>query len=188
MYCKKRKQKMSTPSNNWTATSYPVGVSAGRNLFPRVTTGSVKSSLRGAHYFKAYGTTNGTTSFSAPSGEEVVIVLNAVDESESSTAYNPATGVYTAPTKGLYFFEVSTGDSSACLLKVTSEGSSHYPLAGEHGFSGEIALEAGDEVRLVVYDGTTVSVSTYPAPFGKAYLTAANAPAHVFGGRLVLAL
>ncbi len=176
---------MSTPSSNWSATSYAVPTGAGAALFPRVTTGAVKSSLRGAHYFKAYGTTNGITEFS--SGGEAVIILNAVDAAESSSAYDATTGVYTAPTKGLYFFEVCTGDSSKCNLKVTSGGSSFYPLAGGHGFSGEVALEAGDNVCVTIYD-SSVTVTAYPSPFVKSYLTLENSPYFVFGGRMVMQL
>ncbi len=179
---------MSVSSVNW-SLSNPTGPYSGRNTFATVKTNQLRTSLRAAYYFKAYGSVTGTTSFSAPSGGETTVILGAVDEMETNTVtYNPTTGVFTAPVRGLYFFEVATGDSSVVHLKVTSGGDSYYPLNGGHGFSGEVALEEGDEVRLTVYDEDTVTVTSYNAPFMKSYLILGNSPYTTFGGRLTIAL
>jgi hypothetical protein len=176
---------MSTPSNNFSATSIPVSVSSGRNIFQNARIGQTRSSLLNVYYFKAYGTTDSTTSFD---GVETTIVLNAVDELESHTAYSTTTGKYTAPVRGLYSFEICTDDSSDCVLKVQRGSTTYYHVSGGHGFSTEIALEQNDQVSIATND-STVSCSTYSAPFSKAnnLTTLINAPRFTFGGRLVFA-
>ncbi len=177
---------MSTPSNNFSAFSVPVSVASGRNIFQNARIGQTRSSLLNVYYFKAYGTNdNTTTSFD---GLETTIVLSAVDEAESHPAYSPVTGKYTAPVRGLYTFEVCTDDSSECCMKVQRGTTTFYVVTGGHGYSTEIALEQGDEVSIATND-STVSCSTYSAPFSKSnsLTTLINAPRFTFGGRLVFA-
>lgn len=170
---------MSTPSNNFSAFSTPVTTYAGRNVVPTIKAGQTRSSLRSMYYFKAYGSHSSTS----VSGN---LVLDAVDTTESSHAYSASTGVYTAPVKGLYVFEVCTSESDDVAIKVVSGGESYYYINGGHGYTTEIALEAGDAVSLYV-DGS-IDCSQYPSPFIKSYLTLGNAPQTTFGGRLVAAL
>ena len=177
---------MSTPANNFSAFSVPVSVASGRNIFQNARIGQTRSSLLNVYYFKAYGTNdNSTTSFD---GLETTIVLNAVDEAESHSAYSPSTGKYTAPVRGLYTFEICTDDSSDCVLKVQRGSSTYYVISGGHGFSTEIALEQNDQVSIATND-STVNCTTYSAPFSKAdsLTTLVNAPRFTFGGRLVFA-
>jgi hypothetical protein len=144
----------------------PAGAGA---VFTRVTTGSVKSSLRSRFFFRAYGTLNGATSFSSDN-TETPIVLDAVDETESHPAYAPSTGIYTAPVNGLYCFESGIlSDSNDFYLKVTAaDGSVYYPAVGDRSFSASVPLNAGDRIQLILFDGDVTSeVRSYNAPFSK---------------------
>lgn len=178
---------MSTPSGVFT-TVPPVPVASGRGVFPRVTTGPIKSSLRSHYFFRAYGTLNGVTSFSSD-GEQTPIVLQAVDETESHPAYNPETGIYTAPVNGLYCFESGIlSDSNDYYLKVTSNGSVSYPAVGDRSFAAYLPLNAGDQVQLILCDGEVTSdVRAYTAPFSKATSMSVigQAPLLTFSGFLV---
>lgn len=178
---------MSTPVRIF-SNATPVPVAAGRGVIPRVTTGAVKSSLRSHYFFRAYGTLNGVTEFVCES-TEVPIILQAVDETESHTAYNPDTGVFTAPVNGLYCFESEIlSDSNDFYLKVTSNGSVSYPAVGDRSFTANLALQAGDQVRLILYDEeSTTSVRAYTAPFSKATSMSVigQAPLLTFSGFLV---
>ena len=176
---------MSTPSSNFSAFSTPVNINSGRNIFNKARVGRLGSSLLSVHYFKAYGSLS-TNIFD---GLETSVILDAVDESESSSAYHASTGVYTAPVRGLYFFEICTDDSSDCLLKVRRGTTTFYMVSGGHGFSTEIPLEVGDQVSLSTND-STVSCTQYSAPFSKLsnLTTLIAAPRFTFGGRLICEL
>lgn len=178
---------MSTPSSVFTNTP-PVPVAAGRGVFPRVTTGPIKSSLRSHYFFRAYGTLNGVTSFSS-NGEQTPIILQAVDETESHPAYNPVTGMYTAPVSGLYCFESGIlSDSNDFYLKVTSDGRVSYPAVGDRSFAANLSLKAGDQVQLILYDEEVTSeVRAYTAPFSKetSMSVIGQAPRLTFSGFLV---
>jgi hypothetical protein len=176
---------MSTPANNFSAFSVPVSVASGRNIFQNARIGQTRSSLLNVYYFKAYGTTNGTTEFD---GLEVPIILNAVDEAESHHTYSTTTGRYTAPVRGLYSFELASDDSSDCVLRVHRGTTTYYVISGGHGFTTEVALEQGDEVSIATND-SEVTCTSYTAPFSKAdsLTTLVNAPRFTFGGRLIFA-
>lgn len=178
---------MSTPSGVFTNAT-PVPVAAGRGVIPRVTTGPVKSSLRSHYFFRAYGTLNGVTEFVSVN-EDTPIVLQAVDETESHPAYNPSTGVFTAPVNGLYCFESGIlSDSNDYYLKVTSNGSVSYPAVGDRSFASYLSLQAGDTVQLILNDDdVTSSVRAYTAPFSKATSMSVigQAPLLTFSGFLV---
>ncbi len=177
---------MSTPTGVFTNAT-PVPVAAGRGVIPRVTTGPIKSSLRSHYFFRAYGTLNGVTEFVSEENE-TPIVLQAVDETESHPAYNPETGIYTAPVNGLYCFESGIlSDSNDFYLKVTSNGSVSYPAVGDRSFAAYLSLQAGDTVQLILYDQGSSPVRAYTAPFSKATSMSmiGQAPRLTFSGFLV---
>ncbi len=164
---------MSTPTRY--SLVKPVGINDGKNVIPVARIGNFKSTLLDTCYFKAYGTTNGISSFTGD------IKLNAVDINESCDSYNITTGIFTAPVKGLYKFEVCTTNRNVIFLKLNNQ----YVLRSSYGFNTDVYLQKNDQIKIVC--NTTIECTAYTLPFKVYNLinSTFNIPKITFGGRLL---
>ncbi|XP_048036235.1 complement C1q-like protein 2 [Megalobrama amblycephala] len=121
--------------------------------------------LRRNDYKVAFAATLGNIGNLGPFNTEITLVYNKVFVNEGG-AYNPTTGIFTAPVKGVYFFSVSGRHRSTRLmdLRLFKNGQPmlnviNHPLGDRYestSNSFSLTLEKGDHVYVRLRDNTWV--------------------------------
>ncbi|XP_074541640.1 complement C1q tumor necrosis factor-related protein 3-like isoform X2 [Halichoeres trimaculatus] len=88
-------------------------------------------------------------------------------------AYDPSTGIFTAPVKGIYYIRFTgcvgnSGDLNAALMKNNENMFAIYDTRGTHGSGSNgmpLILEEGDQLSITMWPGNTIFDQTRLSTF-----------------------
>ena len=129
---------------------------------------------------------NGSPSVATGSGNENVTSFNSVEQNSNFNSYNNTTGIYTVPVNGLYWVSAAITcshtptNTSSTLLSLnhsgpglsgpSSYGANYHEALVTMSTAGVFNCLAGDEIRLILTNGTSIFASTPRNYFSVAFL------------------